>query len=294
MRVPALPDNLYGRVPAVKIVSRVQYGASAADRRRHEPLEPVSWGGVVLSDAEQKRRHVIGGTGAADRKVDHTHEAYGRLRELIVRGRLAPGTRLVEAELAQRLGVSRTPIRSALVKLRQEGYVTAATDGQRTRLSVAPLTAEDAKELWAVVAAVEGLAARKVAAAAADVRMRAAESLRSINGSLHELTAETDPDPNRIFDLDSGFHKIFVASGAGPRLRVLHESIKPQTERYFRLYASSIVDRIDVSVAEHERIVVAIESGDPDAAAWSVESNWHNGVDRLVQAIEKLGERGSW
>jgi DNA-binding GntR family transcriptional regulator len=242
----------------------------------------------------QERRNVTGGKGATDRKVDHTHEAYGRLRELIVRGRLAPGMRLVEAELAQRLGVSRTPVRSALVKLRQEGYVTASTDGHRTRLSVAPLTAEDAKELWAVVAAVEGLAVRKVAAADMDVRIRAVESLRSINGALHELAAEDHPDPNQIFDLDSGFHKTFVASGAGPRLRALHESIKPQTERYFRLYASSIVDRIDVSVAEHERIVAAIESGDPDAAASAVESNWHNGVDRLVQAIERLGERGSW
>lgn len=226
--------------------------------------------------------------------MDHTNEAYGRLRELIVRGRLAPGTRLVESELAQRLGVSRTPVRSALVKLRQEGYVTAATDGQRARLNVAPLTAQDARELWAVVAAVEGLAIREVANAAEGLRLRAVESLRSINGALHDLAGESDPDPNRIFDLDSEFHRTIVASGAGPRLRVLHESIKPQTERYFRLYTSSIVDRIDVSVAEHEQIVLAIESGDPVAAVRAVESNWYNGVDRLVQAIEKLGERGCW
>lgn len=243
---------------------------------------------------ENKRWHSPDGDGSATSKIDHTREAYRRLRELIVRGRLAPGTRIVEAELAQRFGVSRTPIRSALVKLRQEGYVTALNDRHRARLSVAALTSEDAKELWAVVAALEGLAVRKVAEADADARRRTADSLRSTNGALLELAAEVDPDPNRIFDLDSAFHRTFVTAGAGPRLRALHESIKPQTERYFRLYTSSIVDRIAVSVAEHERIVAAIEAGDPDAAALAVESNWRNGVSRLVAAIETLGERGSW
>lgn len=230
----------------------------------------------------------------ASGRVDHGHETYGRLRELIVRGRLSPGARLVEAELAQRLGVSRTPVRSALVKLRQEGYVVASGSGRRSRLSVAPVTSEDAQELWAVVAAVEGLAARKAASADVDVRRKSADELRQINGTLLQLAAEEFPDPNRIFDLDSSFHRQVVHIGSGPRLLSLHESIKPQTERYFRLYTSSIVDRIGVSVAEHERIVVAIEAGDPDAAARAIESNWQNGAARLVQAIQMLGERGSW
>jgi len=266
--------------------------ASRVKEPPDDPLEPIGMDSVCMGNSNGGMYQAVPGTTV--KKLDQTNEAYRRLRELIVRGRLAPGTRLVEAELAQRLGVSRTPVRSALVKLRQEGYVTAASDGQRTRLSVSPLTAEDAKELWAVVAAVEGLAVRKVAAAHAEVRRRAVSALRSINGALHELAVENDPDPNRIFDLDSDFHRTLVSWGAGPRLLVLHESIKPQTERYFRIYTISIVDRIDVSVAEHEQIVAAIEAGDPDAAVRAVEANWHNGAERLVQAIEKLGERGSW
>src|SRR5690606_36692615 len=157
----------------------------------------------------------------------------------------------------------------------------AATDGQSGRLNVASRTAEDASEIWAVVAAVEGLTIREVAKAAEGLRLRAFESLRSINGALQDHAGESVADPNRHFDLDSEFHRTIVASGAGPRLRALHESIKPQTERYFRLYTSSIVDRIDVSVAEHEQIVLAIESGDPDAAVRAVEANWYNGVDPL-------------
>ena len=73
-------------------------------------------------------------------------ETLQHLRELIVKGQLAPGSVIVEADLAQRLGVSRTPVRDALRSLLQEGFILARTSGGRkTRLVVAPLTKEDAR-----------------------------------------------------------------------------------------------------------------------------------------------------
>src|SRR5574341_2287464 len=86
---------------------------------------------------------------------DRVAQAYGRRHELIVRGRLAPGARITESDAAGRLGVSRTPIRAALQRLQQEGYVVVSNAGRRARPVVAPLTREDATELFHIVGEIE-------------------------------------------------------------------------------------------------------------------------------------------
>jgi len=73
--------------------------------------------------------------------------AFQALRELIVRGNLPPGAWIVEAEIASQLGLSRTPIRSALQWLHREGYVVEHKGNRKARIVVAPLTREDAREL---------------------------------------------------------------------------------------------------------------------------------------------------
>jgi DNA-binding GntR family transcriptional regulator len=104
----------------------------------------------------------VEGSGAGEPKLergDRVTLAYNKLRELIVSGRLAPGSRIIETAVASRLGVSRTPVRAALQRLQQEGYVMIASPGQQSRMSVTPLTQDDARELFGMVSAVEGLAA---------------------------------------------------------------------------------------------------------------------------------------
>jgi DNA-binding GntR family transcriptional regulator len=220
---------------------------------------------------------------------------YQQLRELIVRGRLAPGGRIIETDLANRLGVSRTPVRDALRLLQQEGFVLSdSAGGFKSRLTVAPLTKEDARELYRIVGRVEGMAARQTAELEPAARAELAEKLKSLNHGLRDLAHTGRGDPNRIFKLDLSFHRSIVEASAGPRLLTLHNGIQPQTERYWRLYASAIVDRLGISVAEHAQIVQAIEDGDGDAAERGVQINWENGAQRLCKVIDSLGERGSW
>lgn len=225
---------------------------------------------------------------------DRVSHAYRRLRELIVWGRLAPGTRIIETDVANRLGVSRTPVRSALQRLQQEGYIVEAGTGQQSRLSVAPLTKEDASELFAIVGHVEGLAAEWAAAQDERHRARTARELDHLNAELDAAAAESNPDHQRIFDLDQGFHRHYVEVGAGPRLLALHDAIKPQSERYVRLYISALVDQIDKSVEEHAATIDAIRDGDPRAAKDRVLENWRNAAARLCEVIEHMGERGAW
>jgi DNA-binding GntR family transcriptional regulator len=208
---------------------------------------------------------------------------------------LAPGTWIIEADLATRLGISRTPIREALCLLQQEGFIAGnSTTGVKSRLAVTPLTKEDARELYWIVGRIEGLGARKTAELGSAPRAQLAKKLRMLNEGLRNMARAGQRNPNRVFELDESFHRSIVEASAGPRLLALHNAIKPQTERYWRLYASAIVDRLNVSVAEHECIIRAIEEGDGDAAERAVEANWQNGAERLCRVIDTLGERGSW
>jgi DNA-binding GntR family transcriptional regulator len=217
-----------------------------------------------------------------------------QLRGLIVRGRLAPGARIVETELASRLEVSRTPVRSALQRLTQEGYVTAAGPGRQLRLSVSPLTEDDARELFGIVGELEGLAARNLAMAEASEREAVAGELAELDRELLEAARTSPPDPDRIFDLFTRFHRRLVDAGAGSRLVTLHQSVKPQADRYRRLYSTTQVARIQASVDEHGAIMEGLRKGDPDGAHDAVRTNWRNAADRLAEAIRRSGELGSW
>ncbi len=228
------------------------------------------------------------------RGVDRSTQAYERLRELIVHGRLAPGTRIVETEVAERLGVSRTPVRAALQRLQQEGYILAPSEGRQSRPSVAPLTQEDARELFAIVGEVEGLAARWAAELPKTDRQALAAELQKTNDAYLQMARTPGADANELFALDTHFHRHYTEAGAGPRLLALHDAIKPQAERYIRLYIAVLTEEIATSVSEHQVILDAIAAGEPDGAQLAVQTNWRNAAVRLRGAIRTAGERGSW
>jgi DNA-binding GntR family transcriptional regulator len=237
--------------------------------------------------------------GANGDPIDAPHgsrpdQVYARLRELIVGGLLAPGSRIVETEIATRLGVSRTPVREALQRLLQEGYVIDTLGAQQSRLTVAPLTRDDVHELLTVVGALEGIAAQRAASQRLDGRQALAKALREANADFHRVGRTAPIDHESLYDADERFHRRIVEAGAGPRLLALYDAVKPQAERYIRMYISMLTGDIRSSVAEHDIIIAAITEGRRDDAEVAVETNWRHAADRLSRVIEVAGERGSW
>jgi DNA-binding GntR family transcriptional regulator len=220
--------------------------------------------------------------------------AFQELRELIVRGNLPPGAWIVEAEIAERLGLSRTPIRGALQWLHREGYVVEHKGNRKARIVVAPLTREDARELYSIVGHLEALAGMIAVALPQATRAKLADQLAALNEQLNTIASQRPVDPRRVFEIDKDFHSRIIEAGGGRRLTALHNSVRPQVERYWRLYASSIISDLHVSVSEHNEIVRAIRRGDALLIQRSLERNWSGGYDRISRLIEIFGERGSW
>jgi DNA-binding GntR family transcriptional regulator len=231
--------------------------------------------------------------GARPRGGDNVSRVYEELRALIVSGQLPPGARIAERAVVARMGLSRTPVRSALHRLQQEGLVASVGRSGDQRLIVTPLTRGDGREVFLIVGHLEGLAAREAAALPANRRKELARRMREINSAL-AIGARGGSSPSRLFDLDYEFHQSYVEGVVGPRLLALQAAIKPQAERYARLYVNVLLDQLPTSVKEHTVIAGAIARGDPDAAQRAVERNWHNAADRLAEVIAEHGERGIW
>lgn len=218
--------------------------------------------------------------------------AFERLRDLIVTGRLAPGAAIIETEVAALLGVQRSHLRHALQRLQHAGFVVTSTIGTYSRTRVAPLTAEDVRDLFDLVGAVEGLAVRAAALLRSEGRAELARQLEATNADLLRAALDKPADYNQVNDLDVAFHRHCVDRAAPPRVRVLYDAVKPQADRYERLYTHALLDDIAVSVAEHDAIVAGIRAGDPDAAQRAAEMNWRNAGERFGRVIAMAGERG--
>ncbi len=184
-------------------------------------------------------------------------------------------------------------MRAAFQRLQREGYVTVSTTHQ-ARMTVAPLTREDVGELLEIVGELEGLAARGAARLNEADRDRLAKELASLNAEFRRAAAAKGAHAGKLYELDEKFHRRYVEAGSGPRLLSLHQAVKPQAERYIRMYIALLLDTVPTAGSEHDAIVDAIRGGNSAAAERAVQTNWRHASDRLLRAIEVMGEQGNW
>lgn len=182
-------------------------------------------------------------------------DAYTLILEAIEAGVYKPGDRLVESELAERLGVSRTPVREALQRLETQSMLSR--DGRS--LIVATLDHNQLSELYAVRTELEGLAARLAARHATD------EEIRVLRLMAEEDRGLTGGDPRALSRANKRFHKqIHLASHNRflvQQLDLVHRSMALMANTSF-----AAEGRDEVALSEHEAIVAAIAARDGDAA----------------------------
>jgi DNA-binding GntR family transcriptional regulator len=231
-------------------------------------------------------------TGSA--RPDVGLAVHRRLRDLIVTGRLGPGAPLIEADLAKRLAASRTPVRAALRRLRQEGFVSPSPVGQALRPIVAPLTASDLAEVFLMVGAFEAAAARAAARLTPTRRASLVAELTADVGALGGVGQSHPPDLSASHARDGRFHRILADAGAGPRLRGELDVLYLQAARYVRAYGQATPRAVARARAEHLAIARALATGNGNLAGRRVAAHWRQSMERLQPAVGMIGEQGTW
>ena len=218
-------------------------------------------------------------------RIDRPSQVYDRLRSLIIRGQLAPGVRVVENDIAVRLGVSRTPAREAILRLYQDGFLVPTGITRRTELLVAPLTRDDMMDLYHIMGSLEGSAARGIDLLKPAPRRELARDLREAETRFENAARQRTVDYDRLFELHNKFHGLLVDSCARPRLRAMIETVRPQVERYEWVYAPLVGPNYDATFDEHAAIIKAVRAGTGRVAQQAVAANWEEGAARLGSVI---------
>jgi DNA-binding GntR family transcriptional regulator len=218
---------------------------------------------------------------------------YEQLRALIVSGRLPPGARIAEGPLAEWLGLSRTPVREALQRLRHQRLIVEVGGGAgvRVRLAVAPLKRDQMQELYGLAGALEAFAARALAAWHEQERVRLARELERVEKSFAVEAAKRPVDYDSLFETHDAFHRELTRNVIGPETAALLQTIRPHLDRYEWFYAPLIGPDFSATHAEHGAIIDALKAGHAHRLARAVQANWENGATRLSPVIEEYDAR---
>jgi DNA-binding GntR family transcriptional regulator len=202
-------------------------------------------------------------------------DVHALLRERIVKGEILPGDRLQDVQLAAELGVSRTPVREALLRLEGEGLVE--NDPNRG-FFVARLSRKEVMEIYPIVWALECLALDS----SEPLTPAQIQVLRQINAEMSAVTA----DPMRRQELDLRWHQTLVESCRNERLEDVLAGLKQIVRRYECLYMSDPA-RVRRSVRDHAEILDALVRKTRTLARRLLERNWRAGMESVLMQLDE-------
>jgi DNA-binding GntR family transcriptional regulator len=202
-------------------------------------------------------------------------QAYREILELVHRGELAPGTRVRDTTLATQLGVSRTPVREALLQLAREGVLDA---DMGRGFSVCRLDPTEMRETGVILAELEILALKSSAEIGSDRLSRLGEIDREL--------ASTRNDVERLVALEEEWHKTLLAGCPNQRLREIIAALWQVPRRYMRAYLRES-RRVSLSTQHHARIIEALRRNDREAAASRFQHHWERGIQEMGSWMER-------
>ncbi len=206
--------------------------------------------------------------------------AYAAIREAILAGQLKPGERLVEAELAQQLGISRAPVREAIRQLESEGLVVGLP---HRGAFVVRLSPQDLWEIYTLRAAVEGLAVRLVASAPDPEVMQRLEEL------VHRMREAARKDQRKELPrLDLLFHETICQAAGHRRLLEAWQGMYAQVQMFISISGHYEVPPQQL-VAYHEEVLEAIRKADPGRAERLLREHILTVGERIVATLQAKG-----
>ena len=196
-------------------------------------------------------------------------QAYQEILERVHRGELPPGSRVRDTSLAGQLGISRTPVREALIRLSREGILDADLG---RGFSVCRLDLAEMRESGSILSALEVLALRSSPDLPADRVRRLSEIDREL-GSIRS-------DVDRVVGLEEEWHRTLVQGCPNARLRAMIDNLWQVPRRYMRGYLRD-AGRLSLSTQHHARIIEALRRHDRETAAERLAHHWSRGIEEL-------------
>ena len=215
--------------------------------------------------------HVLSGKSRTD-------EAYSRLKSDIRENRMPPGYLEPEPELATRLGMSRTPVHEALIRLQAEGMVELVP---RRGARVLPISAEDMREIYEILKALEPEAAARLAAQNPDER-----ALAPLDAANDAMTAALeDGDLDAWAAADDRFHQTLLRLHGNRRLAQFVSSLFDQSHRA-RMVTLRLREPPIISTAEHRVILEFLRRGDVDGTRDAFRRHRERTSSELIAILE--------
>lgn len=227
----------------------------------------------------------MGGISMAREKLSPIRlEGYQPLRDMVFKalmdaimlGQLSPGERLLEVQLAEEMGVSRTPVREAIRRLELEGFVVMVP---RKGAYVAGLSVADVEAVYEIRTALETLAVRLAA------QRMVAEDYKQLD-ALAEKMRDTWQEGNveNWVELDAKFHELLYRFSRNDRLVQMMNNIMEQLSRY-RIISLANVEVRHNSLSEHEAVIEALRRHDSEAASAAAAQHIANTEQSLIDML---------
>lgn len=203
------------------------------------------------------------------------------IREAIINGDLKQGERLMETQLADEMGVSRTPVREAIRKLELEGFVVMIP---RKGAYVAGLSLKDIVDVFEIRAALEALAGSLAAERMTDDELEELERLLVRIGECAERK-----DVEQFVELDTQFHDILFQASRNARLSQMINNLRDQIQR-FRTTSLAYPGRLKYAFDEHKKIVEALSERNSELVAILAKDHIESAENSFMDAFESLGD----
>jgi DNA-binding GntR family transcriptional regulator len=200
-------------------------------------------------------------------------QVYLQVLQRIQRGDIPGGSRVRDAAIAAELGVSRTPVREALLRLSREGLLSAEV-GRGFRLT--SLDRTELRDTGSILAALEPLALELSPEPDSPRLARLADVVRQLE--------QTRGDIARCVELDEEFHRVLLEDCPNRRLLALVATLRRSLRRYLHHYLQR-GGRVSLSSLQHSRIAEALRKGDRAAARQLLERKWRRGIDEIESAL---------
>jgi DNA-binding GntR family transcriptional regulator len=208
-------------------------------------------------------------------------DAISKLRRLILLGDLAPGSAVRERDMAELLGISRTPLREAIQQLAVEGLIEYSAT---RRPFVADPTIDDIRQGMTVMASLEALGGGQACENATDAEIRRI-------GVLHKRMLKTSGQgkPLEFFETDMEFHRAIVSASHNALLEDIHAQVNARLWRV-RFLSSRLNTRRDRTLAQHGTIFDCLQARDPKRAAKAMREHIETGILNIQELLDEGGE----